>query len=75
MDSAKLHREQRAEVNRLMAAVPPRGSLAASRLAQIIKDLRKRKIKPFYYSPEVNPKKGNMKKMKKRKRAGSTSRQ
>jgi len=29
--------------------VPPRGSLAASHLAQVIKDLRKRKIKPFYH--------------------------
>jgi hypothetical protein len=29
--------------------VPARGSLAASELARIIKDLRRRKIKPFYY--------------------------
>ena len=29
--------------------VPPRGSLASSQLAQVIKDLRRRKIEPFYY--------------------------
>jgi len=27
----------------------PRGSLAASKLAQAIKELRRRKVKPFYY--------------------------
>jgi hypothetical protein len=29
--------------------IPARGSLAASMLARVIKDLRRRKIKPFYY--------------------------
>jgi hypothetical protein len=34
---------------RFKKLVPPRGSLAASMLARVIKDLRRRKIKPFYY--------------------------
>jgi hypothetical protein len=31
--------------------VPPRGDLSASRISNLVKNLRNRKIKPFYYQP------------------------